>query len=107
MSRYDKMRELDPEFMNVIDCVIDTMIIKSKDYSDNGYLFATVENAASASGMPLDAAFEFMIAMKTSRIKVLRGKEQANNESIDDSMIDRIAYAIGQCALARQGGEVV
>jgi hypothetical protein len=107
MNKLDEIRQLDPAFADVIDLVIDIMLSKSHDYSDNGNLFATVANSAEQVGTTFDLGFEFMIAMKTSRIHVLRRKNHCNNESLVDSMIDRIAYAIGQCALARQGAEVV
>ena len=67
---------------------------KNHDYADVGNPYSNFEGAAQIAGVTVDTVFQVMIGIKLERLRQLVGTDkEANNESVDDSILDLANYA--------------
>jgi hypothetical protein len=88
---------------DIIEDTLDEIYTKAKtileskghDYSNDGNRFANFEKVASVMNMTPEQAFVFYLSIKVTRLSELFGNnKKPNNESIEDTLIDLINYAI-------------
>jgi hypothetical protein len=68
---------------------------KNQDYADtaNGRYYSNFESAAQVAGCTVDTVFRVLIGIKLARLdELLKGKE-AQNESLEDSLLDLSVYS--------------
>ena len=77
-----------------IDAMKHLQLLKSEDYN-NGKQFITVEDASKMANITVEQGFMFMINLKVLRLNTLINKDNANFESLNDSLIDLANYSNG------------
>lgn len=78
---------------------------KRKDYTGDRGIFANFEEAGDQVHISAGIGIEYMIATKQARLKgLLKPRADApNNESIDDTLLDRAVYSVLALAAYRRG----
>lgn len=82
---------------------------KRADYTGDRGIFANFEESSDQVGISPGHGIEYMIATKQSRLKgLLRPGVKPNNESVEDTLLDRAVYSVLALAAHRAGlyGEV-
>lgn len=103
-----KLREVNPRFADLLEQVIDTHISKVHDYAKTGNPFFNFEKAAAQAGVDVDTVFRVMLAIKDSRLNALLSEGKIpNNESIQDTYLDKAVYALLQAAYHMPRGGTV
>lgn len=70
---------------------------KKADYSNPLDRFSNFTYAGKAAGIPAQYTFEVLIGVKQARlIELMQPGRKANNESVEDTLLDRAIY----CTLA-------
>ena len=81
-------------FFQIVDEITSIQLSKGGDYANTDRL-SNFKLAGEITGVGAELNCLNMIATKVARLGVLlNSKEQPNNESIDDTMLDLISYSI-------------
>ncbi len=74
---------------------IELLKSKSNDYAEGGDAFLNFKTAAQVAGISPEQTLLTLLGMKLSRLTQLVGKgKKAQNESVEDTMLDVINYVI-------------
>lgn len=74
---------------------IELLKSKSNDYAEGGDAFLNFKTAAQIAGISPEQTLLTLLGMKLSRLTQLIGKgKKAQNESVEDTMLDVINYII-------------
>lgn len=77
---------------------------KRADYTGGRGIFANFIESGDQVGLPAGKGIEYMIATKQSRLKgLLRPGVKPNNESVEDTLLDRAVYSVLAVAAYREG----
>lgn len=102
------MVELNPDdpIEKVLIEIVSTNRKKRADYAQDGNIFSNFEQASFAAGVSPLQGIEYMIATKQARLVALRSNGRApQNESVQDTMLDRAVYCIISLAYMEQSRE--
>jgi hypothetical protein len=77
---------------------------KREDYTGDRGLFANFIESGEQVGIPAGQGIEYMISTKQSRLKgLLRPGIKPNNESVEDTLLDRAVYSVIALAAYKSG----
>jgi hypothetical protein len=77
---------------------------KRADYTGNRGIFANFIESGEQVGLSAGEGIEYMIATKQSRLKgLLKPGVKPNNESVEDTLLDRAVYSVLALAAYREG----
>lgn len=77
---------------------------KRADYTGGRGIFANFIESGDQVGIPAGLGIEYMIATKQSRLKgLLKPGAKPNNESVEDTLLDRAVYSVIALAAYRDG----
>src|SRR3954452_5515233 len=95
--------------MDNFDEILDTMrelhARKAADYTNGLDPFSNFKHSAEQVGITPGLACEVLIATKQARLKELLGSvgKAAQNESVEDTLLDRAVYSVIALDMYRQG----
>ena len=82
-----------PLFTQLLTELIELHESKSRDYSEDDNVYSNFEYAARDAGVSVETVFRVLLGIKDARLKnLLDNKKTPNNESIVDTLKDRIVY---------------
>jgi len=83
-----------PKFSNLLDKMAKIHNKKNQDYASDSNTYSNFEFAATYAQVPLYKVYLVLEGIKTARLHELLGKgKTAQNESIDDTLLDKAIYA--------------
>lgn len=94
---FPEVLELDPTdpIERVLIDIVKTNRKKRADYAQDGSIFSNFEQAAFSAGTTVEQGIEYMIATKQARLIALRSNgREPQNESVQDTMLDRAVYCV-------------
>ena len=89
MKRAEQIKRLKELFIKCVSLVEK----KGNDYAKGDDSFSNFTGITAITGIPTELVFLQFIAVKILRIAELIKKEKAENEPLEDSLIDLINYA--------------
>jgi len=82
-------------FMEAIEVIVKLHQRKAQDYTASHRHFGNFEDSALAAGITTAQAIEVLIATKEARRQNLEhSNKEPNNESLEDTLLDRAVYCI-------------
>ena len=92
-----------PHFTQLLNEMAELHERKNHDYAQADNPFSNFEEAAKEAGLSVDEVFKVMIGIKNARIRELEGAGKSpENESLQDSYMDRLMYSALQLAYRRK-----
>lgn len=97
------MAETDP-FDTVLDEIRELNRRKRGDYASDADPWSNFREAGEHAGLPAGKIVEALIGVKNARLRNLVDSERSpNNESVEDTLVDRAVYSIIAVAMYREG----
>lgn len=92
-----------PDFRDLLEDMLELHERKGHDYARSDNPYSNFEEAAAESGLSVDQVFRVMVAIKNARIRELeRSGKDPQNESVQDSYMDRLMYCALQLSYRRR-----
>jgi hypothetical protein len=97
-------------FEKVMSEMLETHRRKRADYASHEDPFRNFRDCGAQLGLTAGHSVELHLATKQARLKTLlprhweHGDAQVNNESLEDTLLDRAVYSVIALAMWREGG---
>ena len=85
--------DMEHPVLKVFDTAAALVAAKASDYAENDDVFSNFKNVAGTVGITVDQVFFSQVVNKVERIRQLLAKGSAENEPLEDSLLDLGNYA--------------